>query len=272
MKPAGLTISCGDGAVVRATLVTAVSIICRRRFDEKGFAGDRFKTLLGMIAKPDAEGNETPLDLRMFSRFVENAQRKVEGSNYDRRKSVVEYDEVLRKQREIIYQQRSDILFLDDMEPTVLKMIDAVIERNVDRYVSSSGKKSTLDLKNFMTNVAWRFFNHVEWTESEFENKSVPEIKEMLINKLRANLEEKKSSFPEEVYREFLKVIMLRVVDRYWMDHIDQMSELRQSIGLKSYAQINPLREYRKSVLKCLKPWQKYRRRSRNIREPSSNP
>ncbi|MDD4243825.1 MAG: preprotein translocase subunit SecA [Bacilli bacterium] len=208
------------------------------------FAGDRFKTLLGMIAKPDAEGNETPLDLRMFSRFVENAQRKVEGSNYDRRKSVVEYDEVLRKQREIIYQQRSDILFLDDMEPTVLKMIDAVIERNVDRYVSSSGKKSTLDLKNFMTNVAWRFFNHVEWTESEFENKSVPEIKEMLINKLRANLEEKKSSFPEEVYREFLKVIMLRVVDRYWMDHIDQMSELRQSIGLKSYAQINPLREY----------------------------
>ncbi|HOE78061.1 MAG TPA: preprotein translocase subunit SecA [Bacilli bacterium] len=210
----------------------------------KRFAGDRFKSLLNMIAKPDQEGNETPLDLKMFSRFVESAQRKVEGSNYDRRKSVVEYDEVLRKQREIIYQQRNDILFLDDMEPTVLKMMDSVIERNVERYVTSAGKKATLDLKNFMTNVAWRFFNHNEWSESDFENKTVPEVKEMLIDKLKANLEDKKNSIPLELYREFLKVIMLRVVDRYWMDHIDQMSELRQSIGLKSYAQINPLREY----------------------------
>ena len=108
----------------------------------KRFAGDRFKSLLNMIAKPDQEGNETPLDLKMFSRFVESAQRKVEGSNYDRRKSVVEYDEVLRKQREIIYQQRNDILFLDDMEPTVLKMMDSVIERNVERYVTSAGKSN----------------------------------------------------------------------------------------------------------------------------------
>lgn len=208
------------------------------------FGGDRFKNLLNMIARPDEEGNETPLESKMFSRFVESAQRKVEGSNYDRRKSVVEYDEVLRKQREIIYQQRNDILFLDDMEPTVIKMMDAVIERNVDRYVTTVQKKATIDMKAFMTNVAYRFFNHNEWTEADFEEKTVAEIKEMLIAKLKENLEEKKNSFPEEIYREFLKVILLRVVDRYWMDHIDAMSELRQSIGLKSYAQINPLREY----------------------------
>ena len=82
-----------------------------------------------------------------------------------------------------------------------------------------------------MTNVAWRFFNHNEWSESDFENKTVPEVKEMLIDKLKANLEDKKTAFPGIIPR-ILKVIMLRVVDRYWMDHIDQMSELRQSIGL----------------------------------------
>ena len=131
------------------------------------FGGERFERLLGMIANPDVDGNETPLESKMFSRFVESAQKKVEGSNYDRRKSVVEYDEVLRKQRE---------------------------------------------------------------------------IDERL--KYLRNLEEKKKAVPLEIFQEFLKVVLLRVVDKYWMDHIDQMSDLRQSIGLQSYAQINPLREY----------------------------
>ena len=97
------------------------------------FGGDRFERLLGMIANPDADGYETPLESKMFSRFVESAQKKVEGANYDSRKNVVEYDEVLRKQREVIYGQRKDILFLDDMEPTIRKMIKNVVKRNIGK-------------------------------------------------------------------------------------------------------------------------------------------
>ena len=105
------------------------------------FGGERFERLLGMIANPDADGNETPLESKMFSRFVESAQKKVEGSNYDRRKSVVEYDEVLRKQREIIYSQRNDILFLDDMEPTIHKMMHSVVIRYIPTFMVYGKKK-----------------------------------------------------------------------------------------------------------------------------------
>ena len=162
----------------------------------KRFGSERFKSMLSMVVMQKGSGVETPLESKMFSNFVESAQKKIEGNNFDSRKTVLEYDEVLRKQREIIYLQRNDILFLDDMEPTVLKMMDSVIERNVERYVTSAGKKATLDLKNFMTNVAWRFFNHNEWSESDFENKTLPEVKEMLIDKLKANLEDKKNTIP----------------------------------------------------------------------------
>lgn len=208
------------------------------------FGGDRFKNLLGMIAKPDEEGNETPLESKMFSRFVESAQRKVEGSNFDRRKSVVEYDEVLRRQREIIYQQRSDILFLDDMEPIVERMFESTIDRHVNRYFNFNRKNESIDLKPFFSNVILRFFNRGEFSEEQFEDLSSDDIKAVMLERFHFNLKDKKDSFPIEVYNEFLKVILLRVVDRYWMDHIDEMSELRQSIGLKTYAQINPLREY----------------------------
>ena len=208
------------------------------------FGGERFEHLLGMIAKPDADGYETPLESKMFSRFVESAQKKVEGSNYDSRKSVVEYDEVLRKQREIIYGQRNDILFLDDMEPTIRKMFQSVIQRHIPNYVALDKKKSAIDSIRFMNDFVSRFFNRGDIQIEEIENLDEEALKLFIENKFIENLETKKNQVPLEVYQEFLKVVLLRIVDKYWMDHIDQMSNLRQSIGLQSYAQVNPLREY----------------------------
>ncbi len=208
------------------------------------FGGERFERLLGMIANPDADGYETPLESKMFSRFVESAQKKVEGSNYDSRKSVVEYDEVLRKQREVIYGQRNDILFLDDMEPTIKKMFQSVVDRYIPTFASHEKKSETIDSIRFMNEFASRFFNRGDIQIDEIENLNVNTLKEFVENKLIANLETKKEQVPKEVFQEFLKVVLLRIVDKYWMDHIDQMSSLRQSIGLQSYAQINPLREY----------------------------
>ena len=208
------------------------------------FGGDRFERLLSMIASPDEEGNETPLESKMFSKAVEGAQKKVEGSNYDRRKSVVEYDEVLRKQREIIYGQRKDILFLDDMEPTIVKMIHSVVVKYVGSYINYDKKNEEVDAIRFMNDFVARFFNRGDIEIEEIEGMKKAELEEFVEAKFKENLQNKKELVPSEVYQEFLKVVLLRVVDKHWMDHIDQMSNLRQSIGLQSYAQINPLREY----------------------------
>lgn len=208
------------------------------------FGGDRFERLLGMIANPDADGYETPLESKMFSRFVESAQKKVEGANYDSRKNVVEYDEVLRKQREVIYGQRKDILFLDDMEPTIRKMIKNVVKRNIGGYIVHEKKNSEVDAARFMNEFASKFFNRGKITIDEVEGLNEEQLSELIENKFIEELENKKTQVPNEVFQEFLKVVLLRVVDSHWMDHIDQMSNLRQSIGLQSYAQINPLREY----------------------------
>mgnify|MGYP003305157004 CR=1 FL=1 len=206
------------------------------------FGGERFERALMMLSGKNNE--EVPLESKMFSRFVESAQKKVEGFNFDRRKSVVEYDEVLRKQREIIYGQRKDILFLDDMEPQIERMMDSVIERYIDQYVVSEKKHARIDIDKFFEEFVNKFFNLNTFEESDFENETPESVKEMIKEQFLTNLNEKKEIVPVEVYQEFLKVILLRSVDKYWMDHIDQMSSLRQSIGLQSYAQINPLREY----------------------------
>ncbi len=208
----------------------------------KRFGGERFDRALMMLSGKEKE--EVPLESKMFSRFVESAQKKVEGYNFDRRKSVVEYDEVLRKQREIIYGQRKDILFLDNMEPQIERMMNSVIERYIDKYALSEKKKTVVDTEPFMEEFVNKFFNYNTFDEVDFEDETIDDVKQMIKDKFLENLKEKKDIVPPEVYQEFLKVVLLRSVDKYWMDHIDQMSSLRQSIGLQSYAQINPLREY----------------------------
>lgn len=212
----------------------------------KRFGSDRFKMIVNMGTGKgkDEEGNELPLQMKVLSKFIEGAQRKVEGFNFDNRKSVVEYDEVLRKQREVIYKQRNDILLLDDMEPVVHKMMASVVSRKVPTYFTMDRKQEIFDSEHFNKEFIMRFFNLGNVEEDEFEDKSSSELQEYILNKFHANLAEKKEIVPIEQYREFLKVVLLKVVDRYWMDHIDQMSSLRQSIRLQSYAQLNPLREY----------------------------
>jgi len=211
------------------------------------FGSDRFKMIvrMGTANEVDEEGNELPLSMKMMSNFIESAQRKVEGMNYDSRKHVVEYDEVLRRQREVIYKQRNDILVLDDMEPVVKKMMASVTNRHVSKYALYDKKNPTVDAERLQKEFLQLYFNINEFEDGEFEGLELEAAKEKVLEHFYKNLEDKKNAIPHEVYIEFMKVILLRIVDRYWMDHIDQMSSLRQSIGLKSYAQLNPLREYR---------------------------
>ena len=212
----------------------------------KRFGSDRFKMIINMGTgkEKDEEGNELPLQMKVLSKFIEGAQRKVEGYNFDNRKNVVEYDEVLRKQREVIYKQRNDILLLDDMEPIVHKMMASVVSRRIPTYYTTERKQEVFDSERFSKEFIMRFFNLGNVEEDEFEDKTLQELQDYVLDKFHANLQDKKDIVPMEQYREFLKVVLLKVVDRHWMDHIDQMSSLRQSIRLQSYAQLNPLREY----------------------------
>ena len=228
----------GDPGYSRFYLSTKDDLMVR-------FGGERFERVLGMMANPDEDGNETPLESKMFSRFVESAQKRIEGANFDRRKNVVEYDEVLRKQREIIYGQRKDILFLEDMEPIVLRMFRSVVDRLVPTFQDFEDKRNKgVDTERFMKEFCNKYFNYGTFEAFEFDDLSIEEVKDVVYNKLVENLHEKRELVSIEAYQEFMKVVLLRTVDRYWMDHIDQMSSLRQSIGLQSYAQVNPLREY----------------------------
>lgn len=207
------------------------------------FGSDRFKTLLGMMVN-QKDGTEMALESKMFSKFVESAQRKIEGNNFDMRKSVLEYDEVLRKQREIIYEQRRQILFLNDITEVIRPMMYNACKRFVENNSLEIKKNAIVDAKNLLDTIDGKFFPFGLITIGELENKTKEQALEVLLSKCEQLMEEKKTTFGEEVFQEFLKVVLLRVVDTFWMEHIDTMSELRQSVRLQAYAQKNPLREY----------------------------
>ena len=208
------------------------------------FGSDRFKTMLSMIVVDKNSKQEMPLESKMFSRFVESAQKKVEGNNFDNRKTVLEYDEVLRKQREIIYEQRNQILFLEDITDIIKKMMKNTSERIALTYVDPESRKGYVDPIKLIKETEGTFFIPGTFQVKEFEEKDAYQAAEILFDQCEKLLKEKEESFPIEIYREFLKVILLRIVDTYWMQHIDDMSELRQAVRLQAYAQVNPLREY----------------------------
>ncbi len=207
------------------------------------FGSDRYKGMLSYLVVDKNTKEETALESKMFSRFVENAQKKVEGNNFDSRKSVLEYDEVLRKQREIIYGQRADVLFMDDISEQIHKMMANTCVRIAERAVKEDSRKKIIDHEKIIKDINGIYFISDTFNQSDFENKNADEAAEILYNKCLALLEEKKEEHAA-VYQEFLKSMLLRVIDTYWMNHIDDMSELRQAVRLQAYAQNNPLREY----------------------------
>ena len=207
------------------------------------FGSERFETLLGVMVN-QKDGTEQALESKMFSRFVEGAQKKIEGNNFDARKTVLEYDEVLRKQREIIYSQRHQILFLDDITEVIKPMMNNACTRLVMNRATTEKRNDIIDYNGLLEDTNGKFFPLDTFSLAELEGKNINQTIELLLNKCDALLNDKKENFGEETYREFLKVVLLRVVDTFWMEHIDTMSELRQSVRLQAYAQINPLREY----------------------------
>ena len=191
----------------------------------------------------DDEAEDVVIQSKMLSKQVESAQKRVEGNNYDTRKNVLEYDEVMREQREIIYGQRLEVI----NETESLKYVaTAMIKRAIARVVETHtiGEKATWNLQGIRDFAGAALVHPDSISLADLEGKTAHEIEEYLVERAMEVYKTKEKQLSPEQILEFEKVVILRVVDSKWTDHIDNMDELRQGIGLRSYAQNNPLTEY----------------------------
>ena len=209
----------------------------------KRFGGEKMQAIWERLNLTD-EGDDNFIQSKMLTRQVESSQKRVEGNNYDTRKSVLEYDEVMREQREIIYSQRLQIINEDQSLEKVTKgMIRRTIHRVVESHTLTDQKDWNLEgIVDFAHNSICA---PDELSLSDLEGKTAAEIEELLYEKAMEIYKEKQEQLNgDNQMLEFEKVVILRVVDRKWTDHIDDMDQLRQSVGLRGYAQIDPLTEY----------------------------
>ena len=209
----------------------------------KRFGGEKMQAIWERLNLTD-EGDDNFIQSKMLTRQVESSQKRVEGNNYDTRKSVLEYDEVMREQREIIYSQRLQIINEDQSLEKVTKgMIRRTIHRVVESHTLTDQKEWNLEgIVDFAHNSICA---PDELSISDLEGKAAAEIEGILNEKAMEIYKEKQEQLNgDNQMLEFEKVVILRVVDRKWTDHIDDMDQLRQSVGLRGYAQIDPLTEY----------------------------
>ena len=203
----------------------------------KIFGGDKIVKVYERLGADE----DMPINSKMISNAVESAQKKVEGKNFSIRKHVLQYDDVMNSQREIIYAQRKQVLDGDSLKDNVLKMIDDSIERLVNSYVS---EEKITNSESLLQDI------EVSFGIKEVESmKKEDAIAEDVINELKEKThkiyEDKETEFGAENMRELERVVMLKVVDQKWMDHIDDMDELKNGIGLRAYGQKDPVVQYR---------------------------
>lgn len=204
------------------------------------FGSDNMKAMMQRLGMDDSQ----PIQSKMVSRAVESAQKRVEGNNFDARKQLLAYDDVLRQQREIIYKQRNEVLDSENLREIVEAMILASIERNIAAHTPRHGEESEWDLQAVVDYVQGNLLHEGDITVNDLNGKDSEEMVETIFAKVKERYNEKEEYLSEEQMREFEKVIVLRSVDQKWIDHIDAMDQLRQGIHLRGYAQIDPLREY----------------------------
>ncbi|MFS8612786.1 preprotein translocase subunit SecA [Planifilum fulgidum] len=204
------------------------------------FAPDRFREWMNEKMEDDM-----PIESTVFSRAVESAQKKVEGINFDARRWVLQYDDVLNQQREIIYKQRRQVLFSDNLKYIVLDMAKELIRRVVEVHAPEKDLPEEWNLEPILDFAEATLFPEGTVTIEDLEECEEPkEIVDKLFKATLHHYEMREKEIGFDRMQEFSKVVILRTVDRKWMDHIDAMDQLRQGIHLRAYGQTNPLREY----------------------------
>ena len=203
------------------------------------FGTDRAKFMLQRVGFSE----DVSIRNKMLSNSIESAQKRVEGNNFDLRKTLLEYDDVINEQRGIIYEKRNQVLDMESIHELTLESFKNFISDVVYSHLDENDNLSRNDKSEILETINDLLKNKIIFDEIEYKNSE--EIIDYLYQKLSFEYEEKLKNIPEEVTNEFEKAITLRVIDTHWMEHINTMAHLREGIHLRSYAQNNPLREYK---------------------------
>ena len=206
------------------------------------FGGERVNAMMNTLRLPE----DMPIEAKLLTGVIEKSQERVEGANFARRKHVLEYDDVMNKQRELIYEQRRQVLDGSDLKDTVLKMMDDFIDSQVQTNLA--GEDTTLwsfDTLHQELDGMIITPEDLQYTKEELMELDPAEVAEQLKEKGRVAYEAKEQELGSETMREAERVVLLRSVDRNWMEHIDNMDDLRQGIGLEAYGQRNPVVEFK---------------------------
>jgi len=206
------------------------------------FGSDNISGLLDKLGMDDT----TPIDHPLISRSIESAQKKVEARNFDIRKQVLEYDDVMNQQREVIYEQRRNVLMGESLKENVTDMIETVVDNVVDIYSVESEFPENWDLKSMLDYVEQLFLPHHDLAVDQLKNMEKEEIRELFKEQALASYQAKEDELGSETMRELERMVILKVVDSKWMDNLDGMDQLRQGIGLRAYGQQDPLIAYKK--------------------------
>ncbi len=190
-------------------------------------------------------GEDDPIEHKLITRSIENAQKKVEGRNFDMRKHVLEYDDVMNQQREVIYGERRKVLLGDNLREHILGMLGGIIEAQMNQYANEKLYPEEWSLENLITDAEGIYAPKGRMKLEELDDMSRDELQDFLNQVAEESYTQREQLFGEDNMRELEKIIMLRVVDNRWMEHLDRMDMLREGIGLLAYGQRQPLVEYK---------------------------
>lgn len=215
----------------------------------KRFGSERVSAFLDRMR---ISGDDAVIKSGLITRQIEGSQKRVEGNNYDSRKQVLQYDDVIREQREVIYAQRHEVIVAtEDMTPALYGMFKRTIDRQVDGHAAAADLKEEANLLNLYETIENTMLSADAFSLSDLQGKSVQEIKDFLFEKVKEHYASQMERLGEEGRQiDFQRAVILRVVDNNWSEHIDHLDQMRQSVGLRGYAQNNPIVEYQEESYK----------------------
>ena len=206
------------------------------------FGADRIQGIMSRLGMEEG----VPIEHGLVTRAIENAQKKVEAHNFDIRKHLLEYDDVMNKQREVIYNQRREVLKGEDLKQEVLEMAQGLSDEILARYGDKDLHPSDWDLPGLREGLHHQFNLRVDFKAEELDNLTVDGLAELTIEKITEAYNDKEKRFGAPMLRQLEKIIMLQTIDSLWKDHLLSMDHLKEGIGLRGYGQKNPLQEYQK--------------------------
>ena len=206
------------------------------------FGGDRIDAISNAFKMPE----DQPIEAKILTSTIENAQKKVESNNFARRKRTLEYDDVINQQRQLIYSQRQMVLDGKDLKDYISKMAESVVENACTRFLNSEDPQ-TWNLQGFKEEFPGQLLvpELEQMSEEELKKLTQKQVEELLLEKVQAAYEMSEQANTPEKMRELERILLLRSVDTHWMDHIDAMDELRQGVSLRSYSNRDPIVEYK---------------------------